>query len=117
VVDPGHWAGEGEQGCFEEGAVLDRAAALDPDPAGTVVTDPQEPGVVRGPLLTGELTLQAPVYGVGIDDLDQVASGLGQLGGIQRPGVVDQDRLALGPQHRAGGQGLHGGKDDVGLLG
>ncbi len=59
--------------------------------------------------------LQPPVDRVGVDDLDQVPSGPGELGGVEVAGLADHQLLpaAAGPvPRRQLGDRLH---DEVGL--
>ena len=100
-------AGEREEGGCEEGAVLGRAAAADPDPTGAVGGDREVAVEVRGAFLTLQGGLEPPVDGVGVDDLDDVSPGPGEVGGVQMRGLGDQDPLAATPDPapRAGGRG------------
>ena len=59
----GSGSGQGEQGGFEEGAVLGRAAAADPDPTGAVRGDRQGPAQVGGAFLAFQGGLEAAVDG------------------------------------------------------
>jgi hypothetical protein len=45
---------------------------------------------VGGPLLALQLAFEVAVGAVGVDHPDQVPARLGELGGIQRPGVGEQ---------------------------
>ena len=116
-VDGGRGLGEGEQGGAEHGAVLGAAAALDPDPAGAVLGDREEPAGVRGAFLAVEGGLVAALGTVGVDDLGEVSGGAGQLGGVEPPGLLQQHLLAPGSQGRARGQGVDRVADDRGLSG
>ena len=70
----------------------------------------------RGAGFAVELGFEPAVAPVGVDHLDQVPAGAGQVGGVEPVGVADQ--LLLGPptqMHRAGEVGDRV-DDDVGLL-
>jgi hypothetical protein len=64
-----------------------------------------------------QLGLEVPVGGVGVDHVDQVTAGAGQVGGIQAPGLLEQDPFATDPQRLAHAQLVDRLHDDVGLLG
>ena len=97
-------SGEGEQGGGEEGAVLGRAAAADPDPTGPVRDDRQGPAQVGGAFLPLQRGLKAAVEAVGVDDLDQMPARLGQLGGVQGLGVAQHQLLPRRRVHSRGGR-------------
>ena len=106
VVDGGRCgAGQREQGGFEQGAVLGRAAAADPDSSGAVVADREVAVEVGGAFLTVQGGFEPAVHGVGVDDLDEVPAGPGEVGGVQGPGLAEQDLLpaASGPVTGPGG--------------
>ena len=119
LVDPvlgsGFGSGEGEERGLEEGTVLGRPAAADPDPTGPVLADGQVAVEVGGAFLPLQPGLQPPVDRVGVDDLDQVPTGPGQLGGVEVGRLADHQPLAAaaGPVPRR--QLGHRGDDQVGL--
>jgi len=117
LLGGGRGHGQWQEGGPEQGAVLGGASSSDPDAAGTVEGQRQEPGLVGGAFLPGQLLLQPAVLGVGVDHAHQVASGRGQLGGVQGTGVLQEHGLATGPDRGAGRQRLDRGHDHVGLLG
>ncbi len=90
--------------------------APDPDSAGAVLADGEVAGQVRGTLLTLQLRFEAAVDGVGVDHLGQVPSGPGEVGGIQAPGLTQQDLLPAAPDQVTGRQVGDGPDDDIGLL-
>ena len=93
-VGGGCGAGERHEGCFDQCSVLGGAAAGDPDPTGPVVGDREVSVQVRGSFLTLQGGLESAVHGVGVDDLDQMPAGFGELGGVQRRRVADHQPLA-----------------------
>ncbi len=115
-VQGGGGLGQREQGGLDGGGVLEGAAAAEPDPAGAVVGDGEEPVVVRGPVGAVEVLLGVAFGLVGVGDLGQVPGGLGQLGRRQLRGLVEQERLALLPHRSVQGQLLDGGHDHRRLL-
>ena len=111
----GGGAGQRQQGGLQQGAVLDRAAAFEADPAGAVVGDRQVPVGVGGACFAVELGLQCAVHAVGVDDGEQVASGAGQVGGVEPGRVADQGLLRPPAHPRHTREVGHRGHDDVGL--
>ena len=105
-------SGEGEEGRAQDGTVLRAAAALDPDPAGTVVGHREEATGVGGSLLPDQGRLVAALGAIGVDDVSQMAGGAGQLAGVEPPRLLQQHALGPGPQGRAGRQGVDGVADD-----
>src|SRR4029077_11820698 len=97
-------AGERQQGGLDEGPVLGRAPAADPDPASAVFGDRQVPVQVGGSLFALELGFEPSVDGVGVDDLGDVPAGFGELGGVQVAGLADQDLLPAAADQVAGRQ-------------
>src|SRR5207244_4250693 len=97
ALECGCGCGEGEEGCFEQGAGLGGPSALDPDPTGAVEGDREEPGVVGGAFLAVKLPFEGPVRGVGVDHVDQVTAGAGQVGGVEVPRVLHHHGLTPGP--------------------
>jgi hypothetical protein len=108
---------EWEQGGPEQGAVLGAPAALEADAAGAVGGDGQEPRQVGDAFLPRELLLEAAVFSVGVDHMDQVSPGPGQVGGVEAPGMLHHGLLAASPDRGARGEGVDGGDDHLGLLG
>lgn len=105
LVDRGLWAGEREERRLEQSAVLEGAAALEADAAGAVVGDRQVSVGMGCAVLAVELGLELPVDPVGVDHRQEVAAGLGELGGVQRAGVGQQRGLCPAPQQwRPGGR-------------
>ena len=115
LVDGGCRAGQREQGGFEQGAVLGRAAASDPDSSGAVVADGEVAVEVGGSFLTLQGGLEPAVHGVGVDDLGEVSPGPGEVGGVQGPGLAEQDLLPAASDPVTGREVLHGTDDDLGL--
>ena len=99
----------------EDGAVLGAAVALDPDPAGAVVGDREEPAGVCGAFLALQGGFVGAFGAVGVDDVGEVAGGAGQVGGVEPTGFFEQHPLAVVAQGGAGGQGVDGVADDRGL--
>ncbi len=96
--------GEREQRGLEGGGVLEGAAALEPDPAGTVLGDREEPAQVRTAVLAVEVLLGVAFGPVRVDHAGQVAGGPGQLGRGEQPGLLEQEHLRPGPQGRLVGE-------------
>ena len=107
-VDGGCRAGQREQGGFEQGAVLGRAAASDPDSSGAVVAEGEVAVEVGGAFLTLQGGLEPAVHGVGVDDLGEVSPGPGEVGGVQGPGLAEQDLLPAASDPVTGREVLHG---------
>ena len=114
-VDDRVGAGEWHQGCFEEGAVLRGAAAADPDPTGPVVADREVAVEVSGSFLPLQRRFELSVDGVGVDDLDQVPAGPGELRGVQVRRLTEQHSLAAAADPVTRRQVIDGPDDDVGL--
>ncbi len=114
-VGGGVGAGQRQQGGEEEGAVLGRAAAPDPDSAGPVGADREVAGQVGGAFLPLRAGFEPAVDGVGVDHRGQVPSRPGELGGIQARRLAEQDLLPPAADQVTGGQVLDGPDDDVGL--
>ena len=108
---PGHRgparAGEREEGGCEQGAVLGRAAAADPDPTGPVGGDGEVPVEVGGAFLTLQGGLSRRSVVSGSTTSGDVPPGPGEVGGVQMRGLGDQDPLPTTPDRtpRAGGRG------------
>ena len=96
--------GERQEGGLDPGGVLDGAAAPDPDAAGTVLGEGEEPAEVRGAVLPLQVLLGLAFGALGVDDVDEVARGLGEVGGVQPPGLVEQLLLRQLPEVGVGGQ-------------
>ena len=99
---------ERQQRGHQQGAVLGRPAALQADAAGAVLADREVAVQVGGAFLTFQLGLEAAVDGVGVDDLDQVPPGSGELGGVEVSGLADQDLLAAAADQVTGRQVVDG---------
>ena len=84
--DRGGTGAVNEQGGAEPGAVLGGAAALEPDPADAVLGDGQEPAQVGGAVFAVQRAFGLAFGAFGVDDLGQVPSGPGQVGGVDPPG-------------------------------
>ena len=109
--------GERQQGGLDDGGVLDGAAPAQPDAAGAVLGDGEVAAEVGGAVLAVEVSLGLAFGAVGVDDVDQVARGLGEVACVQPPGLREQGLLGLFPQVRVGGELLDGVHDDGGLFG
>ena len=96
----GDRCGEREQGGAEEGGVLGAAAALDPDAAGAVGGDGEEPVEVGGAFLAVQLAFEGRSVAVGVDHVEDAASGLGEVGGVEPAGFLQQH--VFGPARRLG---------------
>ena len=109
--------GLGQQGGEEDLAVLGRSAALDPDPAASVVgTTERNRSQVRGAFLAVQGGLGGAFGAVGVDHRGEVPAGPDQLGRGQRPGLRRAGTCsACGTQRRVGGQGLDRLADGPGL--
>ena len=81
----GHW----EESGLEEGTVLGGAATFESHTTGSVSGDRQEPRHVGGALLPRELALELAVLGVGVDHVQEMAPGPGQLAGVEDTGVPE----------------------------
>ena len=60
---------------------------------------------MRGAFLTFEGGFEPAVDGVGVDDLDQMPAGPGELGGVEVSGLADQDLLPAAPDQVTGTAG------------
>jgi hypothetical protein len=93
-------AGLGGLGCrqrpqhlLDQRRVLDGAPSGQPNAADAVLGDREVPAEVGGALLAAQRPLVAAFGAVGVEPLEHVRAGTGQLGGITRRGLVDQDAL------------------------
>ena len=73
--------------------------------------------VVGGPVLSFEVLLGFAFCRVGVGDLDQVSRGLGEVGGVEPGGGVEEEHLAPFPDAGVGGELVDGVHDHRGLLG
>ena len=90
-VDRGRGRRERQQGGAQRGPVLDASASSDPDPAGPVVGDREEPPLVRDALAPVELCL-GPSRATGrVDELPEMPADSVQVGGIEPGGFGQQD--------------------------
>ena len=96
-VDRGCRCGERHERGFEEGAVLGRSAALDADAAGSVARDREVSAQVRGTFFAVQLPFELPIHRVGVDHMDQMASGAGEVGGIEAPRMLEQGGFTPAP--------------------
>ncbi len=85
--------GEREEGGLEGGGVLEGAAAAEAYAAGAVLGDREVAAQVRGPVGAVEGFLGVAVGAVGVDHLEEVAGGPGQVGGVEPAGRLEQHRL------------------------
>ena len=74
------------------------------DAAGAVLGDGQVPAEVGGAVLGVEVPSGLAFGAVGVDDVDEVAGGLGEVGGVQPPGLVEQGLLGQLAEVRVGGE-------------
>jgi len=116
-IGRGGGGGEREQGGLEGGGVLDAAPAAEADAAGAVLGDRQEPVEVGGPVGAVEVAFGGGVGPVGIGDREQVPGGLGEVGGGQPGGLVQEQGLGAVPQAGPVREPVHGIDDHRGLLG
>jgi hypothetical protein len=105
-----------QQRGFEQGAVLGGPASFDPDSAGCVERYREVAGEVGGAFLAVQLAFEASVLGVGVDHVDQVPAGAGQVGGVEVSGMLEEGLFAAGADRGAGREGLDGLHDHLGLL-
>ena len=114
-VDGRVGGGEGQQRCLEQGTVLGRPAAADPDSAGPVLADREVPVEVGGAFLACEGGFEPAVDAVGVDHLDHMPAGAGEFGGVQVGRLADEDLLATAAYPVTGREVLDGTDDDLGL--
>ncbi len=73
--------------------------------------------MVGGAFLPVQLAFELAVFCVGVDHVDQVTSGAGEVGGVEAPRMLQQGLLAAGTDRGPRRQGLDRPDDHIGLLG
>ena len=113
----GHRCSQGHQRGREVGGVLAAAASVDRRTAGTVVPDRQTAVEMGGAFLAVELPFVPARLPVRVDDLDEVAGGLAQVGRVQCLGLGQESLDPTGPDLGVTRQVVDGPSDDLSLRG